>query len=94
LTLKTRRSAQPAVDHRRRDRCAAPCDDDQWRLSRFFAAVTLSNRLRGIGTTASMHCLGMSSAQLCGMVAFLLNYVPCAGSATTLALLTVVAAST
>ena len=60
-------------------------------LGRYFATVTLCNLLLGIGTTATMHWLGMPNPLLWGMVAFLLNYVPYAGSATTFVLLTVVA---
>jgi predicted PurR-regulated permease PerM len=60
-------------------------------LGRYFATVTLCNLLLGIGTTVTMHWLGMPNALLWGMVAFLLNYVPYAGSATTFVLLTVVA---
>jgi predicted PurR-regulated permease PerM len=60
-------------------------------LGRYFATVTLSNLLLGIGTTVTMHWLGMPNALLWGAVAFLLNYVPYAGSATTFVLLTAVA---
>lgn len=60
-------------------------------LGRYFATVTLSNLLLGLSTTATMHWLGMPNAVLWGVVAFLLNYVPYAGSAVTLTLLTVVA---
>jgi predicted PurR-regulated permease PerM len=60
-------------------------------LGRYFATVTLSNLLLGIGTAATMHWLGMPNALLWGAVAFLLNYVPYAGSATTFVLLTAVA---
>jgi predicted PurR-regulated permease PerM len=60
-------------------------------LGRYFATVTVSNLLLGLATTASMHWLGMPNALLWGAVAFLLNYVPYAGSAVTLTLLTVVA---
>ena len=60
-------------------------------LSRYFATVTLINLLLGIATTATMYWLGMPNPLLWGMVAFLLNYVPYAGSATTLVLLIVVA---
>jgi predicted PurR-regulated permease PerM len=60
-------------------------------LGRYFATVTLCNLLLGIGTTVTMHWLGMPNPLLWGMVAFLLNYVPYAGSATTFVLLTVVA---
>ena len=60
-------------------------------LGRYFATVTLSNLLLGLATTATMHWLEMPNPLLWGGVAFLLNYVPYAGSAVTLALLTVVA---
>jgi predicted PurR-regulated permease PerM len=60
-------------------------------LGRYFATVTLCNLLLGIGTTVTMHWLGMPNPLLWGTVAFLLNYVPYAGSATTFVLLTVVA---
>lgn len=69
-------------------RLAAAINDD---LSRYFATVTLSNLALGIATTATMYWLGMPNPLLWGIVAFVLNYVPYAGSATTLALLTVVA---
>jgi len=45
----------------------------------------------GIATTATMYWLGMPNPLLWGIVAFVLNYIPYAGSATTLVLLTVVA---
>lgn len=60
-------------------------------LGRYFATVTLSNLLLGLGTIAAMHWLGMPNALLWGAVAFVLNYVPYAGSAVTLVLLTAVA---
>ena len=60
-------------------------------LGRYFATVTLSNLLLGLATTATMHWLDMPNPVLWGVVAFLLNYVPYAGSAVTLTLLTVVA---
>jgi predicted PurR-regulated permease PerM len=60
-------------------------------LGRYFATVTLSNLLLGLATMATMHWLGMPNALLWGGVAFLLNYIPYAGSAVTLTLLTVVA---
>lgn len=67
---------------------AAAVSDD---LSRYFATVTLINLALGIATTATMYWLGMPNPLLWGIVAFVLNYIPYAGSATTLALLTVVA---
>lgn len=60
-------------------------------LGRYFATVTLSNLLLGLATTAAMHWLDMPNPMLWGVVAFVLNYVPYAGSAVTLTLLTVVA---
>jgi predicted PurR-regulated permease PerM len=60
-------------------------------LSRYFATVTLINLMLGIATTVTMHWLGMPNPLLWGVVAFVLNYVPYAGSAVTLALLTIVA---
>jgi predicted PurR-regulated permease PerM len=69
-------------------RLAAAISDD---LSRYFATVTLINLGLGVATTATMYWLGMPNPLLWGVVAFVLNYIPYAGSATTLALLTVVA---
>jgi predicted PurR-regulated permease PerM len=60
-------------------------------VGRYFATVTLSSLVLGVGTTATMHWLGMPNPLLWGVVAFLLNYIPYAGPATTLVLLTVVA---
>ena len=60
-------------------------------LSRYFATVTFINLLLGIATTTTMYWLGMPNPLLWGAVAFVLNYAPYAGSAATLALLTVVA---
>ena len=69
-------------------RLAAAISDD---LSRYFATVTLINLALGVATTAAMYWLGMPNPLLWGVVAFVLNYVPYAGSAATLVLLTVVA---
>jgi len=69
-------------------RVATAISDD---LSRYFATVTLINLMLGIATTVTMYWLGMPNPLLWGIVAFVLNYVPYAGSAATLALLTVVA---
>jgi predicted PurR-regulated permease PerM len=69
-------------------RVATAMSDD---LSRYFATVTLINLMLGIATTVTMYWLGMPNPLLWGVVAFVLNYVPYAGSAATLALLTVVA---
>ena len=60
-------------------------------LGRYFAAVTFSNSILGIGTTLTMAWLDMPNPLLWGVIAFLLNFVPYAGSALTLTLLTVVA---
>ena len=60
-------------------------------LGRFFSAVTLSNLFLGVGTTVAMYLLHMPNAPLWGLTAFTLNFIPYAGSATTLLLLTVVA---
>jgi predicted PurR-regulated permease PerM len=60
-------------------------------LGRYFGAVTLSNSILGVGTASAMYLLEMPNPLLWGVLAFLLNFVPYAGSATTLVLLTVVA---
>jgi predicted PurR-regulated permease PerM len=60
-------------------------------LGRYFGAVTVSNLVLGIATTATMYWLDMPNPLLWGLIAFVLNFVPYAGSATTLVLLTVVA---
>ena len=60
-------------------------------LGRYFAAVTFCNSILGIGTTLTMAWLDMPNPLLWGVIAFLLNFVPYAGSALTLTLLTVVA---
>jgi predicted PurR-regulated permease PerM len=60
-------------------------------LGRYLATVTLSNLLLGVATMVTMYWLDMPNPLLWGIVAFLLNYVPYAGSAVTLTLLTVVA---
>ena len=67
---------------------ASTISDD---LGRYFATVTLSNLLLGLATMGTMYWLGMPNALLWGGVAFLLNYVPYAGSAVTFTLLTIVA---
>jgi len=69
-------------------RLAAAISDD---VSRYFATVTLINLGLGVATTAAMYWLGMPNPLLWGIVAFVLNYIPYAGSAATLVLLTVVA---
>jgi predicted PurR-regulated permease PerM len=60
-------------------------------LARYFAAVTFSNMILGVATAAAMAWLDMPNPLLWGVVAFVFNFVPYAGSATTLALLTIVA---
>lgn len=60
-------------------------------LGRYFGAVTLSNLVLGVGTVITMYWLDMPNPLLWGVVAFAFNFVPYAGSATTLLLLTVVA---
>ena len=60
-------------------------------LGRYFGAVTVSNLVLGVGTTATMYWLDMPNPLLWGLIAFVLNFVPYAGSATTLVLLTMVA---
>jgi predicted PurR-regulated permease PerM len=60
-------------------------------LGRYFGAVTFSNLMLGIGTATAMYVLEMPNPLLWGVLAFVLNFVPYAGSATTLVLLTVVA---
>jgi hypothetical protein len=60
-------------------------------LGRYFAALTFSNSILGIGTTLTMAWLDMPNPLLWGVIAFLLNFIPYAGSAITLTLLTVVA---
>lgn len=69
-------------------RAATAISDD---LSRYFATVTLINLMLGIATSATMYWLGMPNPLLWGVVAFVLNFVPYAGPAATLVLLTVVA---
>lgn len=60
-------------------------------LGRYFSAVTLSNLTLGTGTAVAMYLLEMPNPALWGVTAFALNFIPYAGSATTLALLTAVA---
>jgi predicted PurR-regulated permease PerM len=60
-------------------------------LGRYFAAVTFSNSILGVGTALMMAWLDMPNALLWGVIAFLFNFVPYAGSAMTLTLLTIVA---
>lgn len=60
-------------------------------LARYFSAVTLSNLVLGSGTALAMYLLEMPNPVLWGVTAFALNFIPYAGSATTLVLLTVVA---
>lgn len=60
-------------------------------LGRYFAAVTFSNSILGVGTALTMAWLDMPNPLLWGVIAFLFNFIPYAGSATTLVLLAVVA---
>jgi predicted PurR-regulated permease PerM len=60
-------------------------------LGRYFGAVTLSNSFLGIATALAMYALGMPNPLLWGAMAFTLNFIPYAGSAVTLVLLTIVA---
>jgi len=60
-------------------------------LGRYFGAVTLSNAFLGIFTALAMYALDMPNPLLWGAMAFTLNFVPYAGSAVTLVLLTIVA---
>ncbi len=60
-------------------------------LGRYFAAVTFSNMILGVATTVAMAWLDMPNPLLWGVIAFAFNFVPYAGSATTLTLLTIVA---
>jgi predicted PurR-regulated permease PerM len=60
-------------------------------LGQYFGAVTVSNLVLGVGTTITMYWLDMPNPLLWGLIAFVLNFIPYAGSATTLLLLTVVA---
>jgi len=88
LLVKTEAAFAPRTLNTRLLRLAAAISDD---LSRYFATVTVINLALGIATTATMYWLGMPNPLLWGVVAFVLNYVPYAGSAATLVLLTVVA---
>jgi len=60
-------------------------------VGRYFGAVTLSSLVLGTGTTLAMYWLGMPNPLLWGALAFALNFIPYAGPAMTLVLLTVVA---
>ena len=53
--------------------------------------MALSSIVLATGTAATMHVLGMPNPLLWGVIAFVLNFIPYAGPATTLTLLTVVA---
>ena len=88
LLVRTEAAFAPRTLNTRLLRLAAAISDD---LSRYFATVTVINLALGIATTATMYWLGMPNPLLWGVVAFVLNYVPYAGSAATLVLLTVVA---
>jgi predicted PurR-regulated permease PerM len=60
-------------------------------LGRYFGAVTISNLVLGAGTAVTMDALDMPNPLLWGALAFTLNFIPYAGSAVTLLLLTIVA---
>jgi predicted PurR-regulated permease PerM len=60
-------------------------------LGRYFGAVTISNLVLGVATTTTMYWLDMPNPLLWGVLAFVLNFIPYAGSAGTLLLLTAVA---
>jgi predicted PurR-regulated permease PerM len=60
-------------------------------VGRYFGAVTLSSLVLGTGTTLAMYWLGMPNPLLWGAMAFALNFIPYAGPAVTLVLLTMVA---
>ena len=60
-------------------------------LSRYYGGIALINLGLGMATAAVMSLLDMPNPVLWGAVAALLNFIPYAGSATTLLLLTVVA---
>jgi predicted PurR-regulated permease PerM len=60
-------------------------------LGRYFGAITLSNVILGIGTTLTMFALDMPNPLLWGALAFILNFIPYAGSLATLTLVTIVA---
>ena len=60
-------------------------------LGRYFAAVALSNSMLGFATATAMYLLDMPNPLLWGLTAFVLNFGPYVGAATTLTLLTVVA---
>ncbi len=60
-------------------------------LGRFYITTTLINVGLGIATAAAMTAWGMPTAYLWGIVAAVLNYIPYAGAAITLILLTLVA---
>jgi predicted PurR-regulated permease PerM len=83
---------ETALGARTRDtrllRLVATISDD---VGCYFATVTLINLGLGVATGATMYWLGMPNPLLWGVVAFVLNFIPYAGSAITLALLTVVA---
>jgi predicted PurR-regulated permease PerM len=60
-------------------------------VSRYYSSIALINLGLGLCTAAIMMLLGMPNPFLWGAVAAVLNFLPYVGSATTLALLTVVA---
>lgn len=60
-------------------------------VCRYFGTMAISGLVLAAGTATTMHFLGMPNALLWGLIAFVLNFIPYAGPATTLTLLTVVA---
>lgn len=60
-------------------------------VGRYYASIALINLGLGLSTAITMMLLGMPNPFLWGAVAAVLNFLPYVGSATTLALLTVVA---
>ena len=60
-------------------------------LGRYFGTLALINVGLGFATAGSMALLGMPNPVLWGVLAFVLNFIPYIGAATTLTILTVVA---
>jgi predicted PurR-regulated permease PerM len=61
------------------------------KVGRFYVTMAVVNVGLGCATTAAMMMCGMPTPYLWGILAAVLNFIPYAGSATTLVLLTVVA---
>jgi predicted PurR-regulated permease PerM len=64
------------------------------RLASYLGTVTLINAGLGIATGVAMYWLGMPNPVLWGVMAFAFNFFPYIGAATTLTILTIVAALT